>query len=117
LTHLRGVRGEYFEAELECYQAKCPLSVLLKRLRLACVFDVRSWVSLGNNHADACDDSGCAKMESLVYCETCNHGAIVHEAGGCTQAKCPCRKTLGGLVEEALEAARVEIRREWHVSS
>jgi len=56
-------------------------------------------------------------MESLVYCETCNHGAIVHEAGGCTQAKCPCRKTLGGLVEEALEAARVEIRREWHVSS
>ncbi len=56
-------------------------------------------------------------MEHLVSCEQCSHGAIAHEPTGCTHAKCECRRTLPGLVEEALEAARLEIRREWNVAT
>ncbi len=56
-------------------------------------------------------------MEALVYCESCGHGATVHEAVGCTYARCGCAKNLTRLVDEALEAARNEIRREWHVSA
>jgi hypothetical protein len=57
------------------------------------------------------------EMEALVYCESCGHGATVHEAVGCTYARCGCAKNLTRLVDEALEAARNEIRREWHVSA
>ena len=56
-------------------------------------------------------------MEKLVFCESCHHGAIVHEAGGCTVARCGCGKNLSTLVDEALEAARGEIRREWQIST
>lgn len=52
-------------------------------------------------------------MESLVSCDTCRHGATYHEAAGCTYARCTCRKNLSNLINEALEAARTEIRREW----
>lgn len=52
-------------------------------------------------------------MERLVSCEACKHGAIEHETTGCTAPRCECRKTLSRLIDEALEAARVEIRREW----
>ncbi len=56
-------------------------------------------------------------MESLVYCDSCRHGAIVHEAVGCTYLRCDCRKNLSHLIDEALEAARNEIRREWQIST
>ncbi len=54
-------------------------------------------------------------MEKLVRCEACNHGAIVHESVGCSVAGCACSKTMPQLIDEALEAAKREIRREWHV--
>jgi hypothetical protein len=56
-------------------------------------------------------------MEALVYCESCGHGATAHEPTGCTYAGCRCGKNLNRLVDEALEAARNEIRREWQVST
>ncbi len=56
-------------------------------------------------------------MEHLVSCELCKHGAIAHESTGCTYPRCDCRRTLPNLIEEALEAARLEIRREWNVAS
>jgi histidinol phosphatase-like enzyme len=55
-------------------------------------------------------------MEKLVGCETCTHGAIVHENDGCSVGGCACKKTMPRLIEEALDAAKSEIRREWHVS-
>ncbi|GAC1305117.1 MAG: hypothetical protein NVSMB19_16390 [Vulcanimicrobiaceae bacterium] len=56
-------------------------------------------------------------MEKLVGCEACKHGAIVHESGGCSVVGCHCAKTMPHLIEEALEAAKSEIRREWHASA
>jgi hypothetical protein len=55
-------------------------------------------------------------MEALVRCEACGHGATAHEATGCTYPSCDCGKNLTRLVDEALESARNDIRREWHVS-
>jgi len=55
-------------------------------------------------------------MDSLVSCDSCHHGATVHEAVGCTYAGCRCRKNLANLINDALDAARTEIRREWHPS-
>jgi hypothetical protein len=56
-------------------------------------------------------------MDQLVSCQGCRHGALSHEAAGCTHPKCCCTRTLPYLIEEALEAARLEIRREWNVAS
>jgi len=55
-------------------------------------------------------------MESLLRCDTCRHGAALHEAGGCAAGGCTCAKSSGQLVDEALEAARNDIHREWQVS-
>ncbi|GAC1519062.1 MAG: hypothetical protein NVS2B3_15310 [Vulcanimicrobiaceae bacterium] len=56
-------------------------------------------------------------MESLITCEVCSHGAIVHEATGCSIARCACRKTMSALVEETVEAAKGDIRRDWHLTT
>lgn len=56
-------------------------------------------------------------MEKLVTCNACSHGAILHEPGGCSAPACRCTMSLSALIEEALEAAKVDIRRDWHVAS
>lgn len=56
-------------------------------------------------------------MEHLLSCHDCRHGAVSHETTGCTYSNCDCKRTLPALIEEALEAARVEMRREWDVAS
>ncbi len=56
-------------------------------------------------------------MEHLIACEACKHGAIVHESRGCTVARCRCDRPMNVLIDEALDAARNEIRREWHTST
>lgn len=56
-------------------------------------------------------------MEKLLMCEACGHGAIVHDPSGCGAVACRCRKPMTALVDDALEAARGDIRRDWHVAS
>jgi hypothetical protein len=50
-------------------------------------------------------------IESLVRCETCSHGIGSHDGSGCSD--CSCGHTTQDVIEQALEAAREEIRQVW----
>ncbi|MBD5655882.1 MAG: hypothetical protein IAI50_11985 [Candidatus Eremiobacteraeota bacterium] len=52
-------------------------------------------------------------MNALVLCVDCAHGAPLHGAGGCEAVTCGCASGKEKIIEDALEAARAEIRAQW----
>jgi hypothetical protein len=50
-------------------------------------------------------------IESLVLCESCTHGIGSHDGRGCSQCRCALTREL--VVEQALSAARDEIKELW----
>ena len=52
-------------------------------------------------------------MENLLVCESCRHGGALHSGLGCEARSCACKLTLHQIIDDGIEATRLEIGRQW----